>query len=365
MSKITERFFRYISVNTQSDENSSEHPSTSRQFDLCRILADEMREMGLSNVRMDEEHCYVYGEIPANVETGRTLGFISHMDTAPGPSGDASKARIVEKYDGGVIALNDTVSLDPAEFPHMKNYVGQDLIVTDGVSLLGADDKAGVAEIMTMAERLLSDPSIPHGKIAIGLVEGSAPIIAAEWIETFLKEHKNVQFTVVDGNSDELIQKLRSGLIDLAIITSPCDNTLLSSFKVGQEQMTAFMSKDNPLASLPGSTIDLAMLKDKALIVPSRESMVSMIYRWFKEIHIEPKIVCKMDNYLDVAALAGRNVGISLFPKTSYILNQQIIAKEIVNPERYVEYLFVWLKNKPLSLLNEAFINHVKSFVKA
>ena len=204
-----------------------------------------------------------------------------------------------------------------------------------------------------------------HGKIAIGLVEGSAPIIAAEWIETFLKEHKNVQFTVVDGNSDELIQKLRSGLIDLAIITSPCDNTLLSSFKVGQEQMTAFMSKDNPLASLPGTTIDLAMLKDKALIVPSRESMVSMIYRWFKEIHIEPKIVCKMDNYLDVAALAGRNVGISLFPKTSYILNQQIIAKEIVNPERYVEYLFVWLKNKPLSLLNEAFINHVKSFVKA
>ena len=168
MSKITERFFRYISVNTQSDENSGEHPSTSRQFDLCRILADEMREMGLSNVRMDAEHCYVYGEIPANVETGRTLGFISHMDTAPGPSGDASKARIVEKYDGGVIALNDTVSLDPAEFPHMKNYVGQDLIVTDGVSLLGADDKAGVAEIMTMAERLLSDPSIPHGKIAIG-----------------------------------------------------------------------------------------------------------------------------------------------------------------------------------------------------
>ena len=168
MSKITERFFRYISVNTQSDENSGEHPSTSRQFDLCRILAYEMREMGLSNVRMDEEHCYVCGEIPANVETGRTLGFISHMDTAPGPSGDASKARIVEKYDGGVIALNDTVSLDPAEFPHMKNYVGQDLIVTDGVSLLGADDKAGVAEIMTMAERLLSDPSIPHGKIAIG-----------------------------------------------------------------------------------------------------------------------------------------------------------------------------------------------------
>ena len=168
MSKITERFFRYISVDTQSDENSSTHPSSSRQFTLCRMIADEMKEMGISNVRMDEEHCYVYGEIPANTDTSRTLGFIAHMDTAPGPSGDASHARIVSNYDGGVIALNDTVSLDPAEFSHMKNYIGQDLIVTDGVSLLGADDKAGVTEIMSMAERLLSDPSIPHGKIAIG-----------------------------------------------------------------------------------------------------------------------------------------------------------------------------------------------------
>ena len=240
---------------------------------------------------------------------------------------------------------------------HLQLTESGKLLYRHAKEILSLVDKTS-EEVRAMAKGM-------HGKIAIGLVEGSAPIIAAEWIETFLKEHKNVQFTVVDCNSDELIQKLRSGLIDLAIITSPCDNTLLSSFKVGQEQMTAFMSKDNPLASLPGSTIDLAMLKDKALIVPSRESMVSMIYRWFKEIHIEPKIVCKMDNYLDVAALAGRNVGISLFPKTSYILNQQIIAKEIVNPERYVEYLFVWLKNKPLSLLNEAFINHVNSFVKA
>ena len=167
MSKITERFFRYISVDTQSSEESTTFPSTEKQFKLCRMLASEMNEMGLSNVRVDEEHCYVYGEIPANTDTDRTLGFISHMDTAPGPSGDASNARIVENYDGGVIRLNDSVSLDPAEFPDMKKYTGQDLIVTDGVSLLGADDKAGVTEIMSMAERLMSDPSIKHGKIAI------------------------------------------------------------------------------------------------------------------------------------------------------------------------------------------------------
>ena len=116
-----------------------------------------------------------------------------------------------------------------------------------------------------------------HGKISIGLVEGSAPNIAANWIEAFSNQYKNVTFHVVDGNSDELIQKLRSGLINLAVITSPCDNTLLNSFKVGQEIMTAFMSKDNPLASLPGNTIDLAMLKNRELIVPSRESINTMM----------------------------------------------------------------------------------------
>ena len=125
--------------------------------------------------------------------------------------------------------------------------------------------------------------------------------------------------------------------------------------------MTAFMSKENPLAKLPGSTIDLSMLIDKPLIIPSREAMNRMITKWFKEIHAEPKVVCRMDNYLDVAALAGRNIGISIFPKTSYILNETLVAKEIVNPERFAEYLFVWLKNKPLSLLDEAFIDHVKA----
>lgn len=168
MSSVIDRFMKYISIDTQSDEDSSSSPSTAKQFGLARVLADEMREMGVSNVRLDEEHCYVYGEIPANTDGARRLGFVSHMDTAPGPSGDASAARIVGNYDGGVIKLNDSVSLDPAAFPDMLRYVGKDLIVTNGVSLLGADDKAGVAEIMGMAEKLLNDDSIKHGKVSIG-----------------------------------------------------------------------------------------------------------------------------------------------------------------------------------------------------
>lgn len=168
MSSVVERFMKYISIDTQSDEDSSSSPSTAKQFALARLLADEMKAMGVSDVRLDDEHCYVYGEIPSNTGSDiPALGFIAHMDTAPGTPGDASRARIHENYDGGVVQLNDNVVLDPDVYPELRDYTGCDLIVTDGVSLLGADDKAGVAEIMTMAERLLNDPSIPHGKIGI------------------------------------------------------------------------------------------------------------------------------------------------------------------------------------------------------
>lgn len=237
------------------------------------------------------------------------------------------------------------------------------LQLTEAGKLLYRHAKEILSLANKTAEEIRSLNKGINGKISIGLVEGSAPSIAAEWIDSFINKYKDVQFCIVDGNSDELIQKLRSGLINMAVITSPCDNTLLHSFKVGQEKMTAFMSKDNPLALLPGKTINLCDLKGKSLIVPTRDAINTMIFKWFKEIHSEPKIVCKMDNYLDVAALSERNIGISIFPKTANILNKNIVAKEIVNPERYVEYLFVWLKNKPLSLLDEAFIDHVKDSV--
>ena len=168
MSSAADRFMRYIAIDTQSDPDSGSTPSTSKQFRLAKLLAEEMTAMGVSDVRYDEEHCYVYGEIPATREGNiPAVGFIAHMDTAPDAPGDASGARTVTDYDGGVIKLSDSVSLDPESGPGLKNYVGCDLIVTDGVSLLGADDKAGIAEIMTMAERLISDPSIPHGRIGI------------------------------------------------------------------------------------------------------------------------------------------------------------------------------------------------------
>ena len=234
------------------------------------------------------------------------------------------------------------------------------LELTDSGKLLYRHAKEIISLAEKTSEEIKSIGKGVNGTISMGLVEGSAPNIAAEWIESFLHIYPDVKFKITDGNSDELIEKLRSGLINLAVITSPCDQTLLNSFKVGQEPMTAFMSVDHPIANLPGNQINLSELKNQRIIVPSRGTVIDMIYKWFKEIDAEPKIICKMDNYLDVAALAGRNVGISIFPRTSFILNSKIVVKEIINPERYVEYLFVWLK-KPLPIADETFISFVKN----
>ena len=171
MTEVIERFLRYVKIDTQSDEDAQTQPSTAKQFDLARLLYNELTEMGAKDVFLDEAHCYVYARISANDggKQPKTLGFISHMDTSPEASGENVKTRIIENYDGEDITLNEEqrIVLKTSVFPEIKDYIGQTLIVTDGTTLLGADDKAGVAEIMTMAHRLLTDDSIKHGDIAI------------------------------------------------------------------------------------------------------------------------------------------------------------------------------------------------------
>ncbi len=164
---VAQRFLKYVKVDTRSKDGVEEIPSTQRQFDLARIIEAEMKEIGLSDVHMDE-HCYVYGYVPATDEGLPTLGFIAHMDTVAWYGEHGVNPRIVENYDGGSIHLNDSACIDIETFPYMRALAGQDLIVTDGTTVLGADDKAGVAEIMTMAEMLMRDKSVRHGKIAIG-----------------------------------------------------------------------------------------------------------------------------------------------------------------------------------------------------
>ena len=170
MSKTTERFLNYVSFDTQSEEDRETVPSTEKQRLLAAYLAEELKQIGASDVRVSE-HSYVYATIPATTDKQiPALGFVAHMDTAAGMSGKDVKPRIVKDYDGGDIVLNEQLKIimKVSDFPYLKECKGNDLIVTDGTTLLGSDDKAGIAEIMTMAEYLLKHPEIPHGIIQIG-----------------------------------------------------------------------------------------------------------------------------------------------------------------------------------------------------
>lgn len=163
---ITERFLKYVSIWTTSDETTGTTPSTARQLDLARYLYNELTTMGMSDVSLDENG-YVMATLPANMEGKPTVGFIAHMDTAPDASGENVHARIVSAYDGKDIELSKGIVLQTAKYPEILRYKGQDIIVTDGTTLLGADDKAGVAEIVSAMEYLLAHPEIKHGTIRI------------------------------------------------------------------------------------------------------------------------------------------------------------------------------------------------------
>ncbi|MCT4595538.1 MAG: peptidase T [Anaeromicrobium sp.] len=169
MESIIDRFFKYVEYETTSDENSDTCPSSKSQCRFAKLLKDELEYIGLTHVYMDE-FGYVYGTIEANTKREvPTIGFIAHMDTSPDTSGKDVKPKIIKEYDGGKILLNEekNIVLCPKEFPELKNYVGQDIITTDGTTLLGADDKAGIAEIVTAMEYIINNPNIKHGKIKV------------------------------------------------------------------------------------------------------------------------------------------------------------------------------------------------------
>ena len=166
-----ERLINYTKFATASNELSTAHPSTAEQLVFGRALVEEMKSLGIADAAMDENG-YVFGTIEANIDnwSGTVLGFVAHMDVVGSVPSTDIKTRIINNYDGSKITLNaeNNVTIDPEEFDFMKNYIGKDLLVTDGTTLLGADDKAGIAEILTMAETLYQHPKIKHGTIKIG-----------------------------------------------------------------------------------------------------------------------------------------------------------------------------------------------------
>ncbi len=167
---VVERFIKYAKIDTQSDENSTQTPSTPKQFNLAKEIEREMTDLGLVDVYLDN-NCYLMGTLMANTDKKvPTIGFIAHFDTSPDMSGERVSPRIVKEYDGKEIVLNEEQNIvsSPDDFPELLNHIGEDLIVTDGTTLLGADDKAGIAEIMAAMQYLVEHPEIKHGKIRIG-----------------------------------------------------------------------------------------------------------------------------------------------------------------------------------------------------
>ncbi|MBS7331987.1 MAG: peptidase T [Weeksellaceae bacterium] len=166
--KLVNRFLKYVSIYTESEAFVEKFPSTDRQWDLAKYLVEELKSIGLEDVSIDENG-YVFGYVPSTVDHEvPTIGFVSHMDTSPDFTAENVKPQIWENYDGGDIKLNENMVLSPSEFPEILQYKGQTIITTDGTTLLGADDKAGIAEIVTAAEYLVAHPEIKHGRIAVG-----------------------------------------------------------------------------------------------------------------------------------------------------------------------------------------------------
>ncbi len=205
MTNLVERFLRYIKVDTQSDFESETVPSTKKQFNLAKILENELQELGLQDVSLDENG-YIMATLPANTSQELPIiGFIAHIDTSPDFSGKDVKPQIIENYDGTDILLNAELNiwLAPKNFPELKKYIGQDLITTDGTTLLGADDKAGIAEIMTALEFFKENPTVKHGTLKIGFTPDEEIGRGADYFDV-QKFAADYAYTIDGGELGEL-----------------------------------------------------------------------------------------------------------------------------------------------------------------
>ena len=254
MSKVLDRFLHYVSFDTQSMDDQEQVPSTEKKLALAKALKEELEAMGASQVRMSE-HGYVYAMIPATADHPvKSLGFVAHMDTAPAMSGKDVKPRIVERYDGQDLVLNEEkkIVMRVKDFPGMLDCVGKDLIVTDGTTLLGADDKAGVAEIMTMAEFFLSHPEIPHGKICIGFTPDEEVGRGADFFDV---EHfgADAAYTVDGGPVGELEYEnfnAASGKVDICgrgVHPGSAKGAMVNALLVGMEFQSMLPAFENPM----------------------------------------------------------------------------------------------------------------------
>lgn len=249
--KVKDKFVRYVSVDTMSAPHCDFIPSTKKQFDLANLLAEELKKMGAQKVEVDE-NCYVYAVIPATVKTKSKLGFIAHVDTSPAVSDTDVKCVITPNYDGNDIDMGNGYVLSPKQYPSLTKHLGETVICTDGTTLLGADDKAGVAEIMQLAQILLADKSIPHGEIGIAFTPDEEVGNGATKFD-IAKFGCDFAYTIDGGSVGEIEYEnfnAAYAVIEaygISIHPGTAKNQMINSILVSQELHSLLPKEQNPM----------------------------------------------------------------------------------------------------------------------
>ncbi|MBG0764218.1 MAG: peptidase T [Tissierellales bacterium] len=253
MDKLLERFIKYVKIDTQSDEESKSNPSTEKQFDLGRLLEKELKELGFENVNLDE-NCNLWAELKSNTDKDvPSIGFIAHMDTATDVTGKDVKPQIIKNYKGKDIVLNEDndIVLKTEDFPELKNYKGQTLITTDGTTLLGADNKAGIAEIITALEYFIENPEVKHGDIKIAFTPDEE---VGRGTETFDVEKFKTDFAyTIDGGEIGGLEyetfnaaKAKLTIKGKNVHPGTAKNTMVNSLRLGFEFNSLLPSNEKP-----------------------------------------------------------------------------------------------------------------------
>ena len=239
---------------------------------------------------------------------------------------------------------------------HLQLTEAGNLLLRRATQILELADKTK-QELVDMKDGL-------SGTISIGMVEGRAPFLVSRWIAGFREEFPRIQFSLWNGSSDDVLDRLYRGLVDIAVIAAPYDTEHLEGFQVGREPWVAIIPASHPLAKAEGKQVSLSSLVGEPLIVPSRKSRVDAIHKWFREVGAEPNIICEMSNYLDAVALSERGVGISIFPQTTPEPMPGIVCRRIIEPSHRARYLLVHKRNSSMSELSQTFLDFVTDYLE-
>tara|TARA_R110002050_G_scaffold76646_3_gene163964 strand:+ start:17677 stop:18921 length:1245 start_codon:yes stop_codon:yes gene_type:complete len=320
MEKVISRFIRYAKVHTTSDPKSQSFPSTDRQLDFAEQLVAELKEIGMEDVEKDANG-YVMATLPSNIEQDcPVVGFVAHMDTSPDFSGDNVNPQII-KYEGGTIQLNEKVALSPEQFPDLLNYVGQEIITTDGTTLLGADDKAGLAEIMTALDYLLENPEVKHGKVRVCFTPDEEIGKGADFFDV---ERFGAKFayTLDGGEIGELeYENFNAAMATLTINgrsvhPGAAKNKMINAIEVGTRLMSMLPANERPeftekregffhCVSFQGAvektSVTLIIRDHDMSLFKKRKNVVTQACKFLNDIYGEGTVVLEMvDQYYNM-----------------------------------------------------------------